>query len=659
MYRLVLTFIAAILLGTNGYTQAKMPKDSDEQIALFTKPYEFSEVKISPKGSYLSIIKNTDNIRSLVVLETGSFKPIYQAKFAGDEEVGNYAWVSDNRLAIEKLYNRGWAEEPEYYGEIFAVNADGSRPMYLFGQLSAVQQTGSHLNKNTAIRAIGYIRHALPEDEKFMIVKAYPIGNGRKGFMTKTLPLLYKVNIYNGKRRKLITAPVYNANFALNHEHKPIFATGTNSDNKVEIFQRIDGEWKPADKLQGKLDDFSIIGFAEDNDHIYATGIESGDTQAVYKININTFKQKKLIQNENVDPLKFWKDDNTDELYAVEFEDGYPVYNFVNKNSDKAKKLKALLKSLPGHQLHLVSETLDGNKTIIAATNDRNSGTYYLYNSSQNKLQKVVAKKSWIDPNDLADVKPISFKSRDGLTIHGYITLPYGIEHKNLPLVVNPHGGPIARDYWSYNEQAQLLAQNGIATLQINFRGSSGYGDKFEKAGYLKWGTDIQYDIIDGVNYAVAQGWINKDKICIEGGSFGAYSALQSAIVEPDLFKCAIGVAGVYDLPLMKSEGDIPSLNFGDSYLSEIIGDDLELQKAMSPSYNVDKLKAKILLVHGERDRRTPIEQYEALAEALEKANYPFEKMIFEKEGHGFYNPENQAKYYKKMLSFVKENLNL
>lgn len=659
MYRLALTLFSLLLLGVNGYAIAKMPKSSDEQIALFTKPYEFSEVKLSPEGSYISVIKNTDNIRSLIILDAKTFKPTYQAKFAGDEEVGNYAWVNDSRLAIEKLYNRGWAEEPEYYGEIFAVNADGSKPMYLFGQLSAVQQTGSHLNKNTAIRAIGYIRHALPEDKKFMIVKAYSIGNGRKGFMSKTLPQLYKVNVYNGKRRKIITAPVYNADFTLNHKHQPIFATGTNSDNQIEIFQRIDGKWKNADNLQGKLDNFRIIGFAENNSHIYAKGTESGSTQAVYKINIDTAKQQKLIQNENVDPLKFWKDDNTDELYAVEFGDGYPVYNFVNKNSGKTKKLKALLKSLPGHQLHLVSETLDGNKTVIAATNDRNPGTYYLYDAGKNKLQTIASEQSWIDPNDLADVKPIKFTSRDGLTIHGYITMPYGVEHKNLPLVVNPHGGPIARDFWAYNAQAQLLAQNGIATLQINFRGSDGYGKKFEEAGYLQWGKAIQYDIIDGVNYTIDQGWINKDKICIEGGSFGAYSAIQSSIVAPDLFKCAIGVAGVYDLPLMKEEGDIPSLNFGDSYLSEVIGDDLTLQQAMSPSYNVDKLKAKILLVHGERDRRTPIEQYESLAEALEKANYPFEKMIFEKEGHGFYNPENQAKYYKKMLSFIKENLNL
>ncbi|MBE8167735.1 MAG: prolyl oligopeptidase family serine peptidase, partial [Shewanella sp.] len=133
----------------------------------------------------------------------------------------------------------------------------------------------------------------------------------------------------------------------------------------------------------------------------------------------------------------------------------------------------------------------------------------------------------------------------------------------------------------------------------------------------------------------------------------------QSAIVAPDMFKCAIGVAGVYDLTLMKEEGDIPSLNFGSSYLNEVLGNDLSKLKAMSPARNIDKLKAKLLLVHGKKDKRTPIEQYEALEDALNEANYPFEKMIFEKEGHGLSNPENQAKYYKKLLSFLKQHLAL
>ena len=657
MKKLLTTICAFPLLCSTAF--AELPKDIDEQIALFTKPYEYVNVKISPKGSYISIVQNNNNIRRLIFLDTKTMKPTYVARFTGDEEVGEYAWVNDERVAIEKVYNRGWKEQPESYGEIFAVNADGSRPIYLFGQRHNGQQTGSHIKKNTAIRAIGDIQHGLPEDDKYMLVHATPIGSGAAGFMTRNIPHLYKVNVKTGKRKKVVTAPVPMAEFVLDKERNPAFVIGRNSDNDVEIYQRDDGDWKDVDHIQGQLNDFTVLAYAEDKQHIYAEGIGEGKTSALYKINIKTGKQEKVVQNDNVDPLKYWKDQDTNELYAVEFADGYPEYAFVSNDNQNTKILKSLLKAIPGHQLHLVSRTLDSSKLIILAVNDRNDGDYYLFDSKANKLNKLVSHRSWIEPNDLADVKPVKFKTRDGLTIHGYITMPYGVEHKNLPLVVNPHGGPILRDYWGYNPQAQLLAANGIASLQINFRGSEGYGLDFEEAGYLNWGTKVQYDIIDGVNHVIEKGWVNKDKICIEGGSFGAYSALQSAVIAPDLFKCAIGVAGVYDLPLMKEEGDITSMNSGGAYLSEVIGDDESIMKAMSPAFNVHKLKSNILLVHSEKDKRTPIEQYESMSEALDKANYPYEKMIFDKEGHSLNNPENRAKYYKKMLSFVKENLKL
>ncbi|RYV03881.1 peptidase S9 [Shewanella sp. OPT22] len=657
MKKFITTLCASALFSSFAF--AELPKSVDKQIELFTKPYEFSDVKISPNGTYLSVVMNENNIRRLLFLDAKTMKPTYVVRFSGDEEIGSYTWVNDKRVAIEKVYNRGWQEEPVSYGEIFTINANGKRPLYLFGQLNNTQQTGSQIKKNTAIRAIGQIQHGLPDDDKHVLVHATPIGNGSAGFMTRNKPLLYKVNVYNGRRKKVVGSPIPAAGFILDKDKMPAFVVGTSEQNEIEIYQHRNDEWISIDHIQGTLNDFRVLGYAESKDYIYAEGLADGKTQALYKVNIKSGEREKITSNDNVDPLTYWQDSETNELFAVEFADGYPEYVFVNKTNPNTKALKALLEALPGHQLRLVSKTLDNSKQIILAFNDRNDGDYYLFDSTKNNIAKIASHRSWLDPNDLADVKPVKFKSRDGLTIHGYITMPYGVEHKNLPLVVNPHGGPIARDYWQYNPQAQLLAANGIATLQINFRGSAGYGLAFKEAGYVNWGTKTQYDIIDGVKYVIDQGWINKDKVCIEGGSFGAYSALQSAVIEPDMFKCAIGVAGVYDLPMMKEEGDIPSFNFGEAYLAEVLGGDINTMKQMSPAYNANKLKARILLVHGERDERTPIEQYESMTEALDKAGYPYEKMIFGKEGHGFYNPENQAKYYKKMLSFVKESLKL
>ncbi len=316
-----------------------------------------------------------------------------------------------------------------------------------------------------------------------MLVHATPIGGGASGFMSKNLPILFKVNVKNAKRKKVVTSPVPMGDFILDKERQPAFVTGTNAKNKTEIYHRIDGDWQGIDHIRGQLSDFRILSYAEDKQHVYAEGLADGKTRALFKINIKTGKQERIVHNENVDPQKYWKDQDTNELYALEFADGYPEYAFVNNDNKNTKTLKALLKAIPGHQLHLVSRTLDSSEQIILAINDRNDGDYYLFDAVKSKISKLVSRRPWIDPNDLADVKPIKFKGRDGLTIHGYITMPHGVEHKNLPLVVNPHGGPIARDYWGYNSQAQFLAANGIATLQVNFRGSDVYGSGFEEAG--------------------------------------------------------------------------------------------------------------------------------------------------------------------------------
>ncbi|BCV43356.1 hypothetical protein TUM17379_03740 [Shewanella algae] len=263
-----------------------------------------------------------------------------------------------------------------------------------------------------------------------------------------------------------------------------------------------------------------------------------------------------------------------------------------------------------------------------------------------------------IDPAQMAEVKPMDIKVRDGMTIQAYLTLPPGKDPKQLPLVVNPHGGPhYVRDSWGFDPQNQMLANQGIAVLQVNFRGSGGYGEAFQQAGYRKWGSEIQYDIIDATRHLIDQGIVDKQRICIVGGSFGGYSALQSSVMEPDLFKCAIGFAGVYDLEMMFKEGDVQERDSGTSYLRTVLGQDQAVLRAMSPTRNVDKLKANLLLVHGGNDERAPIEQFEALEDALKKRNYPYQKIIMDDEGHGFYDESHRAIYYQKMLNFLKQNL--
>lgn len=253
--------------------------------------------------------------------------------------------------------------------------------------------------------------------------------------------------------------------------------------------------------------------------------------------------------------------------------------------------------------------------------------------------------------------EPFKIKARDGVELNGYLTIPKGAADKNLPAIVYLHGGPHGpRDLWQYNPETQYMASLGYAVLQVNFRGSGGYGSEFQKSGYKKWGREMQDDVTDATYWAINEGIIDKDKICIYGGSYGGYTTLMGVIREPDLYKCAIGYVGVYSIPEMKESGDIPTRESGRKYLDMVHGTDMEDMQARSPSFNVDKIKAKLFIAHGEDDVRVPMEQYEALTSALDKIGYPYESMVRD-EGHGFHQPKNISDFYTKMAEFFAESL--
>ncbi|MDX6016446.1 S9 family peptidase [Shewanella indica] len=624
---------------------------------IFSQGAQYTNVKISPSGDYLSVIMNHEGKDKLLILNTEDLSAKHIVYFPGNAQVGSYTWVNDERVVVAKEYLKGWDDRPLYYGELMAVNADGSKVAYLFGYNSGQQQTGSHLKKNTAIQATAYVLDPLPDDDRYMLVNAIP-WNGGRSLDYEQLQDVYRVDVYRGTRKKITRSPIGMASFMTDDDGEVRFVAGQDRSNNTRIFYRNEGEWIDTDKLNIGLKDFTPISFTEDPNSVYAAASQADEPKAVYRVNLKTGEKKMMVNDARVEPDNFWINGQNKQLYAVEFANGYPTYAFVDPEDQHAVYLKQLLASLPGHQVRIISETRNADKMIILAFNDRNPGDYYLFDTKTVKLRHLLRTMESIDPAKMAEVKPMDIKVRDGMTIQAYLTLPPGKDPKQLPLVVNPHGGPhYVRDSWGFNPQNQMLANQGIAVLQVNFRGSGGYGEAFQQAGYRKWGSEIQYDIIDATRHLIDQGIVDKQRICIVGGSFGGYSALQSSVMEPDLFKCAIGFAGVYDLEMMFKEGDVQARDSGTSYLRTVLGQDQAVLRAMSPTRNVDKLKANLLLVHGGNDERAPIEQFEALEDALKKHNYPYQKIIMDDEGHGFYDESHRAIYYQKMLNFLKQNL--
>lgn len=637
-------------------TSTGYAKTTQFSVEHFSKGSEYSNVKISPKGTYLAVMTQPEGKNVLMILDTKNFQVQHGVQFPGNAQVGNYHWVNDERVVLEKQYLKGWQDHPLYHGELYGVNADGSRPKYLVGYQGEMQ-TGSRIKKATPIYGTSYVLDPVVHDKRKMLIVTYP-------WTASSEPhtIVYEVDVFSGKRRKVTSSPSKMAQFLTDHEGNVRAAVSTDDYIKPIIHTRgKSGEgWKELDLGKLSYSDVNLQAFDKKGESIYITASVSGEAAGLYKLDLKTKAIELVHKEEGVSPKKIWIDETSKELFAIETELGYPTYAFVNAGSPKSARLKSFLASLPGNQVQLVSSTVDGEKNIIYSSSDRNPGDYYLFSAQKNKLRYLFSARSWLDPELMAHTKPINFTSRDGLAIHGYLTLPVGAEEKNLPLVVMPHGGPHGpRDWWGFDPDAQILANRGIAVLKVNFRGSGGFGRNFEHAGHKKWGAEIQFDIIDGVKYLIEQGTVDKNNMCIMGASFGGYSALQSAILEPEMFKCAIGVVGVYDLPLMFDEGDVAEHDSGQQYLKSVLGTDEAQLKAFSPSYNIDKLKAPVLIVHGGEDERAPIEQAESLIDALKQADHPHVYELLEDEGHGFYKPEHRARYYKQVLTFLEQHLTL
>ena len=307
--------------------------------------------------------------------------------------------------------------------------------------------------------------------------------------------------------------------------------------------------------------------------------------------------------------------------------------------------------------MSITSHTKDGKELVFRVSSDRNPGEYYLLDRER-KATFLLATREWIDPEQMAAMKPVSYAARDGLVIHGYLTLPPGSDGKNLPLVIHPHGGPFGPfDRWGFNAEVQLLASRGYAVLQPNFRGSGNHGRAFERMGYRQWGGTMQDDLTDATRWAIAQGIADPERICIYGASYGGYASAMGVAKEPDLYRCAVGYVGLYDLALWYREGDVKDSDFGVNYLKTAVGSDPKALANASPARLADRIRAPIFIAVGGEDERCPPEQSEALKRALEAKGRSFEWMLAPDEGHGFYKLSNNLELYTRMLAFLDRHI--
>jgi dipeptidyl aminopeptidase/acylaminoacyl peptidase len=405
-------------------------------------------------------------------------------------------------------------------------------------------------------------------------------------------------------------------------------------------------------------DQFAIQFFTFDNKNVYVSSNIGRDKTAIVEYDLTAKKEVKEVYSNSeydVDGLSY--SEKRKVLTMVNFTSWKAEHHFLDKETeDEYKKMGEKFK---GYEIGIYGNNNAEDKFVVWTGNDKLAAKYYYYDKKTGDTKFLGDAFPWLKEETMASMKPIEYKSRDGLTIHGYLTLPKGYEAKNLPVVINPHGGPWARDDWGFNTEAQMFANRGYAVLQMNFRGSTGYGKEFWLKSQKQWGKTMQDDITDGVEWLKKEGIADPKRVAIYGGSYGGYATLAGVTFTPDLYACAVDYVGVANMfTFMKT---IPP--YWEPYKAmfyELVGDpvkDSALLAAASPVLHAGNIKTPLFIAQGANDPRVNKAESDQMVEALKKRGVAVDYMVKNDEGHGFHNENNRLDFYKAMDKFFDKYL--
>lgn len=596
----------------------------------FFKDPEFTSVSLSPSGEYITVSKPQGDRTVLAAFRVADMKLVGKWDYGAGRHIERVVWVNDQRFFMYLTWKTGRFDFRVVTPDLHASNVDGTDRI-------EIPNGGFYSIVDT-----------LDEDPNWILVQR-----------SVDSPYLFRMNVNNARTATVASAPLRFGSFLVDHDGSLRYVAGEDEKGNNITLQRDGDTWTEVHRSAMGDTERSPLMFAPDGKNAYFRVSDHGEAASIHLIDPATGQGKKVSSNANVDPATYLTSSDDRSLLAVGYADGMPQYDFIDREHEESRVLAGLVNAFPEHAVSFRGMSKDGRFILVNTYSDTDPGSYYLYDRQKGQAKFLLSAMQWIKPSEMSEMRPISIKSRDGVLLHGYITIPRNSDGRNLPLILHPHGGPHGpRDLWRFDPEVQFLANRGYAVLQINFRGSGGYGNKFESMGYRSWGTTMIDDMTDAVDWAVRDGIADANRICTYGASYGGYAALQSVVRNPTKYKCTVGYVGVYSLPLMKTDGDIPQSPSGMNYLNRVLPQSASEQQAQSAVYNVDKISIPVMLVQGGKDERVPPSQYRALKEALAKAGKPVEVDVLEaKEGHGFYDLDNQINLYTKMQAFFDKHI--
>lgn len=564
------------------------------------------------------------------------------------QNVASFFWANNDRI----IFTTGGDQLNGITGAIdsigiYAVNKDGKEPMQLVKPEDA-------LTNQKVIRT--EVLNLLPfEPENILVAR-----NDRKRYYLD----VYKMNVYTGKFRRMLTPPGPVMGWGVDNDGVVRLAAMQDENSlsyETQVMYREDeeSEWTEIDRFEGLQNGWGLMGFTENNEKLYVTSNLGQDTYSVNLFDPQTGEMEDVFANEGTD-VNYLGFTPTGEPVTIIYNDidTKPQRHYIN---NKWKNLIEGFKQAFGVDYVGISSMSEyGEKMILSINSDINPGEYYLYDSNKNNIVYLGSTRPWIDPKTMSKMKPITYEARDGETIYAFLTIPIDSDGKDLPLIINPHGGPFGiQDQWRFNPETQFFANQGYAVMQINYRGSGGYGKRFEKIGYKRWGLEMQDDISDGVQWAIDQGIADSEHVCIYGASYGGYATMAGITLTPELYRCAVNYVGIWDLKMLYEQNGRWVERMDRWFKNHVIDpkEDIDQLEKTSPKFHIDKIKAPLFIVHGRRDYNVRIEQAETLMDALDKKDIPYEVLIKKEEGHGFVLEENRIELYSRMKTFFNENL--
>jgi len=612
----------------------------------FTSEPRFEGLAISPSGKSIAVVQRHASGNVLMVMEFPGSKPRQILNFGYQLDVSDVRFVDDDNLLIQpsRLTSATRATKVSA-GEIIRVDMKTGQSSLLYSTLAPKPPVAKTPARILAMHS--------SEPGDILIQTIESAATPRPG-------TVYRMDAATGGLHEELEAPIPDARFITGAGGRVMLAFGVDASGRSVVYSRPGATWVQKVSTRREEGELIPVAWTGEGEKYFALDTRDAPTRGVVIWDAATGTQKLLYRNPRADMVSF-ETDSAGRAWMFGGFDPLPVYWYPDPEHPLAVMHQKLAQALPKLWIEVTGQTDDQSTAIVRVSSAEQPPLLLTVDVATARPQSRLDAYEALKAETMAPVRSIEFKARDGLMLDGLLTTPRASDDKpasKLPLIVSVHGGPYGvSDRYDFEFERQLFASRGYAVLQVNFRGSGGRGREFMLAGFGEWGRGMQDDVTDGVRWAIEQGVADPGRICIVGSSYGAYAALMGAAIEPEMYKCAVGYSGVYDLTQLFASGAIQQQAGGMSFLKEALGEDQAELKARSPVNLAGKIRAKVMLVHGTDDSRAPFEQAKAMRTALTSAGNAPQMVVGNSESHGFSDPRNRAEAYRAMLNFLAASL--